>query len=88
MNPYEETIINKTQVERTFFSETPEDELVWHRDQEDRVLEILENTDWQFQYDNAIPKELTTGLMLYIPKGQYHRLIKGKGILRIRITKL
>lgn len=88
MLPYEEIIINKTQVERTFSSETPEEELVWHRDLEDRVIEILEPTDWKFQYDNSLPKDLTTGLMIYVPKNTYHRIIKGSKILRIRITKI
>jgi quercetin dioxygenase-like cupin family protein len=88
MNPYEEIIINKTQVERIFSLDTPEEELVWHRDLEDRVVEILEPTDWKFQYDDDTPRNLSVGLMLYIPKGSYHRVIKGEELLKVRITKL
>ena len=87
MNPYEEVILNNTQVERTFHPSTLEEELVWHRDQESRVIEVLEPTDWKFQYDNELPKDLSKGLMLYISKGTYHRVIPGNNKLRIRITK-
>jgi hypothetical protein len=87
MNPYEEIVLNKTQVERKFSSETPEEELVWHRDLEDRVLEILQPTDWKFQYDNRVPTTLSQGLMLYVSKNTYHRLIKGTTDLLVRITK-
>ena len=87
MNTYEEVILSSVQVERTFHPETLEDKLVWHRDKEDRVIEVLEPTDWQFQFDNMIPKELTQGSMLYIPRNTYHRVIKGSGSFKIRITK-
>ena len=71
---------------RTFTQDIPEEQLVWHRDQEDRLVEVIGQTDWQFQFDNQIPQPLKSGL--FIPKGVYHRTIKGTGELKIRIKKL
>ena len=70
---------------RKFSQDTPEDELVWHRDREDRIIEPLHDTDWEFQYDNNIPESLKR---LFIRKGVYHRLIKGTGELKLKVIKL
>ena len=33
-------------------------ELVWHRDREDRIVEAIKDTDWLIQLDNELPKKL------------------------------
>lgn len=71
---------------RYFSSTLTEDDLVWHKDREDRVVEVLESTDWQFQFDNDIPQQLNS--RLFIPKETYHRIIKGTGDLKIKVIKL
>jgi len=71
---------------RYFSSTLTEDDLVWHKDREDRIVEVLESTDWQFQFDNNIPQQLNS--RLFIPKETYHRIIKGTGDLKIKVTKL
>jgi len=70
---------------RTFSKDITEDELVWHRDYEDRIIEPLNETDWKFQYDNNNPESLKR---LFIRKGVYHRLIKGTGNLKLKVIKL
>jgi hypothetical protein len=70
---------------RIFSKDTTEDELVWHRDYEDRIIEPLNETDWKFQYDNNNPESLKR---LFIRKGVYHRLIKGTGELKLKVIKL
>jgi hypothetical protein len=70
---------------RSFKANTPEEELVWHRDQEDRIIEPLHETDWKFQYDNNTPQSLTR---LFIKKGVYHRLLKGTGELKLKVIKI
>jgi len=40
---------------RTFDSTTDEEEFVWHRDQEDRIVECVHQTNWMFQKDNELP---------------------------------
>ena len=69
---------------RTFSEDTPSLEFVWHRDKEDRIIEPLHETDWKFQLDNEVPKKLNH---IFIPKGTYHRLIKGTGDLELKVIK-
>jgi len=62
-------------------------ELVWHQDEEDRTIEILEGNGWQLQRDNELPLALQEGDSIFIPMGQIHRIIKGNKNLKIQITK-
>ena len=73
---------------RTFDISREDAEYVWHKDPEDRECEIIEGDGWQFQYDGALPWALTPGMIFEIlGKDHYHRLIKGKNNLKIRIKK-
>jgi len=60
-------------------------ELQWHRDGEDRWVVAVDSTDWRIQLDDQLPQSLNSEVM--IPKGEWHRVIKGSGPLRIKITK-
>lgn len=71
---------------REFNQDTDSGEFMWHRDREDRIIESLDDTDWLFQIDNELPKKIQG--QIFIPKGIYHRLIKGTGNLQIRLHKL
>ena len=70
---------------RTFPHDTPEHLLKWHWDEEDRNVYPVHKTDWQFQFDNQLPQPINS--RLHIPKGEYHRLIKGTGDLQLLIYK-
>ena len=59
----------------------------WHSDPEDRIVEVLEDSDWRFQFDNELPTPLITGVDINIPKGVIHRIIKGTTYLKIKIYK-
>lgn len=72
-------------IERIFSDDVDNDELKWHYDEEDRTIKIIENNGWMFQYDNKLPFLLKKDI--FIPKGVYHRVIKGKGMLKIHIFK-
>lgn len=84
--PFIETKISDNTFIREFNQETDSGEFMWHRDHEDRIIESIEKTDWMIQIDNELPK-LIEGKVL-IPMGVYHRLIKGKGDLKIKLNKL
>jgi hypothetical protein len=71
---------------REFSSNVDSSELIWHKDKEDRIVEVLQNSNWMFQMDNELPKLLKD--KLFIPKETYHRVIKGNGDLVVKITKL
>lgn len=72
---------------REFFINRDDEEYVWHRDYEDREVEVLEGEGWQLQFDNCLPYLLEKGMIFDIPKGEYHRLIKGYNTLKCRIIK-
>jgi len=82
--PFYEDISNDELI-RTFKNNVGEDSLVWHRDREDRFLESIGETNWKIQIDNELPKNLNEGM--FIPKGVWHRLIKGSGDLKLKIIK-
>jgi hypothetical protein len=84
VNPYSQIRENNLII-RTFSQNIDEDELVWHRDEKDREVTVLKETDWQFQFDNELPQVLKD--VIFIPKNTYHRLIKGTGELNIQILE-
>lgn len=84
--PFIEEKIGENLFIRTFKKETESGEMQWHRDYEDRIIESIEETDWRFQLDNQLP--ITISGKIYIPKGIYHRLIKGSGDLKIKLEKV
>jgi hypothetical protein len=71
---------------REFSQDTPQEELVWHRDREDRIVESMHPTDWLVQLDNQLPLSMNTPI--FIPKETFHRVIKGSGNLTIKLLKL
>ena len=70
----------------TCFSEDTESvELVWHRDRKDRNITPIGKTDWQIQFDDELPRPIDD--CIFIPEGQWHRVIKGSGCLKILINE-
>jgi hypothetical protein len=57
-----------------------------NRDFEYRIIESIEETDWKFQLDEKLPINIESEI--FIPKGVYHRIIKGTGDLKIKLKKL
>jgi hypothetical protein len=86
MNPY----INLTEgkeIIREFSADVDPMSLIWHEDQEDRTIEVIEGNGWKFQFDEELPFELTESLVFDIPLGYLHRVIKGYDKLKIKIIK-
>ena len=71
---------------RTFSKDVNTMDLIWHMDDEDRNIEVLEGKGWKFQRDDELPLELTEGIRIFIPRHQVHRVIKGTTDLKIRIN--
>lgn len=86
MRPYKEIEIEKNIFIREFLKESNSEEMKWHRDYEDRIIESVNDTDWMIQLDNELPKIISGEV--FIPVGVYHRLIKGNGDLKIILKKL
>lgn len=83
--PFDEKIVGNKKL-RTFSPNVDDGELKWHRDREDRLVEVLEGEDWYLQMDDEFPKKLVVGEKYYIPEGVYHRVIKGNQELKVLIT--
>lgn len=83
--PFVERAVGNNQYLREFSAGVDTHELEWHMDREDRTVEVIENIDWQFQLENNLPQLLNE--TIFIPKETYHRIIKGTGNLKVKITK-
>lgn len=86
MKPYQDIQSQSNEVIRVFDESIDPVELMWHRDQEDRIVEAVEPTDWKVQLDNELPTLINKPI--FIPKYVWHRTIKGTGPLKIKIKKL
>jgi hypothetical protein len=84
-NPYFEYIINGNEVIRVFENDDLGTEELWHRDLEDRTIEAIGETDWQLQLENQLPTSLKE--RIFIPRHEWHRVIKGTGTLKLKIHK-
>ena len=49
---------------RTFSEEVDELDLIWHRDREDRIVEIVGKTDWKIQLENQLPTSINESIEL------------------------
>ena len=86
MNPYKE-IQQGEIIIRTFKKDVQDDELVWHRDREDREVRIVKGNGWQFQKEDHLPILLQEGDVIQIKKEEWHRIIKGRTDLIVEIRK-
>jgi len=86
VRPYTE-VIEDDYIVREFSGDVNESELIWHRDKNTRRVTVLQSEGWKIQMDNNLPEDLEQGNNYYIPKMEYHRLIKGKGNLLLQIKE-
>jgi hypothetical protein len=84
MKPYTNILETENEIVRVFGEDIDPIELKWHRDREDRLVESVEPTDWMIQLDNQLPEKIER---VKIPAGEWHRVIKGTGELKIRILR-
>ena len=86
--PFIETIISNKELIREFKPGYPDHLYKWHSDPENRLIEVLEDSDWRFQYDNELPIQMRTDVGIQIPVGVIHRIIPGKSTLKIKVINL
>jgi hypothetical protein len=84
--PYTEAELTGNQVIRTFDEQIDPIELMWHRDDEDRLIEAVVETDWLIQLEDELPRVMNCPIN--IPRHEWHRVIKGTGSLTVKITKM
>ena len=86
MKPHTDIEITDEYIIREFGGDVDPIELMWHRDDEDRTIEIVGDTDWKVQLDNCLPSSLQE--RIFIPRHEWHRVIKGDDNLKLKIHKL
>ena len=85
VKPYQEQVLEENTFIREFSQDIDELDLIWHMDDEDRTIVVIEETDWLFQFDDELP--LSLNFPIFIPRHKIHRVIKGNGNLKIKIIK-
>jgi len=88
--PFAETVLDERTRLRTFAPATGHDELVWHRDREHRIVQVLEGKGWMMQVDGRLPIPMTPGEVHVIPKETWHRVIREDSAthLTVEITEV
>jgi len=84
--PFNESVKNGIKT-RVFNENVDNHELKWHFDERDRKVKVLKSNGWKFQMDNHLPVTLKEGDVITIPKGKYHRVLKGNGDLIVKIKE-
>jgi len=85
MKPYKDLEVTDQYIIREFSDSVDPIELLWHRDDEDRTIEILGKTDWAIQLEDKLPTSLNN--RIFIARHEWHRVIKGTGKLLLKIYK-
>jgi hypothetical protein len=83
LKPYTDIEVTDKYIIREFNENIDPIELLWHRDDEDRTVEILGETNWGLQLDNELPTSLNQPI--FIKRHRWHRVIKGDGNLKLKI---
>ena len=85
IKPYTDLEVTDDYIVREFNENIDPIELMWHRDNEDRTIEIIGETDWKIQLDNSLPTSIND--RIFIPRHLWHRVIKGNKTLKLKIHK-
>lgn len=71
---------------RTFSGAVDVDELIWHRDLDDREITVIRSNGWYLQMDDELPVSMHPGDVFHIPREKWHRVIrKGNNDLVVEI---
>jgi hypothetical protein len=67
MKPYKDLEVTEQYIIREFNENIDPIELLWHRDDEDRTIEILEvGKDWKMQFDDQLPLDLEPKMRIFM----------------------
>lgn len=83
MQPYKDLEKTDSYIIREFSQNIDPIELMWHRDDQDRTIEIMGETDWSIQLEDNLPTSLNE--RIFIKRHEWHRVIKGTGKLQLKI---
>jgi len=85
--PYRESVIKSGTMIREFSHDVASEELEWHMDHRSRRVTVMEGEGWKLQLESGLPFVMVPGRTYEIPMRSWHRVIKGKGDLKIVIDE-
>lgn len=85
--PYKQKVLKEGFLLREFTQTTDSNDLVWHKDKKDRIVKVLRSDGWKLQLSKGLPFDLIEGKSYRIPSHSWHRILKGKGALKILIKE-
>ena len=85
--PYVDKKLNNREILRTFDKNVLSEELVWHRDRNNRIVEVLGGEGWEIQLEDRLPELLEKGREYVIPAYTFHRIKRGTTDLKLRIEE-
>lgn len=87
--PYKDLETTDEYIIREFDASIDPIHLMWHRDDEDRIVEIIDpGSGWKFQFEDELPICLESKMSICILRHNWHRVIKGTGTLKLKIDKI
>jgi hypothetical protein len=87
-NPYNDTLVGENIFIRIFnLDDIDTEDLIWHRDKEDRHITLLEGENWSIQFDNELPRKINKDECIFVPKMVYHRVLIGTTNLKILVKE-
>jgi len=88
MKEYKDKTLKEGLRLRKFESKALLEEATWHRDAEDRLVEVIGGSGWKIQVDDSLPITMSPGDVYKIPARMWHRIIPGKGDLTVLIKEI
>lgn len=85
---YKDKVIGPNLKSRIISESRASEELTWHRDENHRIVRVLEGRGWSFQRDDQLPFNISPGDTIKIRAGEWHRVIPGQGDLRLMIKEI
>lgn len=85
--PYREIKLSDDSMLREFKDDVSSEELEWHMDRRDRSVTVVEGSGWKLQLEYGLPFLLQPGETYSIPRKSWHRILKGRGNLRVLIRE-
>jgi hypothetical protein len=88
MTAYNDKELNTGGFVRSFSKDVLSEELVWHRDRNNRIVTVLEGDGWEIQFDEHLPRAMVVGEKFEIPAYMFHRIKRGTTDLVLKIEEL
>jgi hypothetical protein len=85
--PFTQKRINESTIIRKFSKAVSSADLEWHRDRQDRVVEVINGNGWMIQMDDSLPLLMEVGDRIRIRANKWHRVIKGNDDLIVAIVE-